>query len=517
MFRAYDAQAERPVAVKLYRLDLPPERVHQLVAAFEQLIAAELAHPAIARPIATGIVGAAAYLACDYVAAESLDLAVREYGPAPPPDALRVAAQLAGAIDFAAAVSVSHGAMHPRDVLLSSDETRLTGIGISRALQAVGVYAPLRRPYTAPERAAGRAWDRRADVFSLAALVHELMWGKRIAGPGKALGELTPVAGADPAALRDVFARALAEDPDERFATALEFADALKGAFADVSAPVRPVRPLEEDARLPLDQPAQQGPAFVREPVVAAAPVSAAAAELPGLDLRDAEKERYRDVESAPAIAEPAVMARLQEPADVPAPSRSRVPAIAAAVVGALAVGALVGYGIGTRTHSPDPASQPVSQTAAQTVVPVPAPSPARETTEVKVGPPRASTPAPAKEADAVPPSPRAVPPPRAPERRPAPSRTAPPRPADRQVERRAALASATAGRYLGSLSVDSRPDGARVFLDGRLIGTTPVEAPSVGAGEHAVRIERDGYRRWSSAIRVVASEKTRVTASLER
>jgi hypothetical protein len=515
VFRAYDAEAERPVAVKLYRLDLPPERVHELVAAFEQLIAAELVHPAIARPIATGIVGAAAYLACDYVAAESLDLAVREYGPAPPPDALRVAAQLAGAIDFAAAVSVSHGAMHPRDVLLSSDETRLTGIGISRALQAVGVSAPLRRPYTAPERAAGRAWDRRADVFSLAALVHELMWGKRIAGPGKALGELTPVAGADPAALRDVFARALAEDPDERFATALEFADALRGAFADVSAPVRPVGALEEDARLRLDQPARQAPAFVREPVVAAAPVSAAAAELPGLDLRDAEKERYRDVESA--IAEPAVMARQQEPADVSAPSRSRVPAIAAAVVGALAVGALVGYGIGTRTSSPEPASQPVSQTAAQTVVPVPAPSPARETTEVKVEPPRASTPAPAKEADAAPPSRRVVPPPRPPHRRPAPSRTAPPPPADRQVERRSALASATAGRYVGSLSVDSRPDGARVFLDGRLIGTTPVEAPSVGAGEHAVRIERDGYRRWSSAIRVVASEKTRVTASLER
>jgi serine/threonine protein kinase len=45
VFRAYDAERERLVAVKLFRLDLPPERVHQLVDAFERLIAAELNHP----------------------------------------------------------------------------------------------------------------------------------------------------------------------------------------------------------------------------------------------------------------------------------------------------------------------------------------------------------------------------------------------------------------------------------------------------------------------------------------
>src|SRR4051812_26949287 len=139
VFRAYDAGRERLVAVKLFKLDLPPERVHQLVAAFEQLIASQLAHPAMAVPLATGIADVSAYLAQDYVAAESLDLAVREYGAAPASDALRVAAQLAGALDFAAVVNVTHGALHPRDILLSSDETRMTGIGVSRALERVGV------------------------------------------------------------------------------------------------------------------------------------------------------------------------------------------------------------------------------------------------------------------------------------------------------------------------------------------------------------------------------------------
>ena len=118
----------------------------------------------------------------DFVAADSLDIVIREYGAAPPADALRVAAQLAGALDFAAAVDVAHGALHPRDVLLSADDTRLTGIGVARALERVGVAAPVRRPYTAPERIAGGDWDRRADVFSLAALIHELLWGRRVGG-----------------------------------------------------------------------------------------------------------------------------------------------------------------------------------------------------------------------------------------------------------------------------------------------------------------------------------------------
>jgi serine/threonine protein kinase len=184
VFRAYDATRERLVAVKLFALDLPPERTHQLVAELEHLVGAELTHPALAAPLATGISGVSAFLAQDYVAADSLDLAVREYGPAPVGSALRVATQLAGALDFAAAVQIMHGALHPRDVLLSSDDTRLTGLGITRALHRIGVVAPVRRPYTAPERIAGGEWDRRADVFSLAALMHELMWGRRVSGLG---------------------------------------------------------------------------------------------------------------------------------------------------------------------------------------------------------------------------------------------------------------------------------------------------------------------------------------------
>ena len=65
-------------------------------------------------------------------------------------------------------------------------------------------------------------------------------------------------------------------------------------------------------------------------------------------------------------------------------------------------------------------------------------------------------------------------------------------------------------------LTIESRPEGARVFLDGKLIGTTPLAIPGVGAGEHAIRLERDGYQHWSSSVRIVTGEQNRVTASLE-
>src|SRR5437868_14719001 len=66
VFRAYDASRERLVAVKLFKLDLPPEKVHKLVAELERIVDAKLDHPALAAPLGVGMVGVSAYLAQDY-------------------------------------------------------------------------------------------------------------------------------------------------------------------------------------------------------------------------------------------------------------------------------------------------------------------------------------------------------------------------------------------------------------------------------------------------------------------
>jgi hypothetical protein len=68
-----------------------------------------------------------------------------------------------------------------------------------------------------------------------------------------------------------------------------------------------------------------------------------------------------------------------------------------------------------------------------------------------------------------------------------------------------------------GGLNVQSRPAGARVFVNDRLAGATPIAIPGLPAGSTTVRIELDGYEPWTTTVRVGAGEQTRVAASLER
>ena len=650
VFRAYDSTRERLVAVKLVKLDLPPERTHQLVAEFERLIAADLTHPALAAPLATGISGVSAFLAQDYVAADSLDLAVREYGPAPAGNVLRVATQLAGALDYAAAVHVTHGALHPRDLLLSSDDTRLTGIGVAQALESIGVAAPVRRPYTAPERIAGSEWDRRADVFSLAALMHELMWGKRVSGVGmRAAERLGDIPGTDPRGLRDVFGRALAENPADRYETALAFAEALKNACPDVAVEPEPAVPVKKRTlrkktppRLPLDETSEN--AAVHDSIDVSLPPEAAvvpaaaivddpqpppedsAEDLPlavshdvplaavSHDDRDVSRVADVDVESPrfsdPGITHPSVVDEPIEPAFSQSSSagpagfitghgseplsalersRSAVWPLALALGVGIAIGFAAGFYSGSRQESapaaavataaskpdgegqktasdslkPDASNQTPAAEGKRSDAPVeksepPAPKP--DTVNAKAGSasakagagdPKSQSPAlegrllvrtrPAGAHVSVDgkdygPTPATV---RnltrgthhvkithegyvMEERRVvvSASRSSQSMTLELAPVRAAASARPQPGaseRFVGSLAVDSRPTGAKVFMDGNLVGTTPVALPAVPVGLHAIRLEHEGYQHWSSSVRVVASEQNRVTASLER
>jgi hypothetical protein len=606
VFRAYEPDRDRLVAVKLFRLELPPERIRQLVVEFERLIAARLTHAGIAAPLAAGMDGNVAYLVQEFTAADSLDIVIRDYGPAPPADALRLAVQLAGALDFAAAGGVEHGALHPRDVLISSDEMRMTGLGIARALERVGVTPPVRRPYSAPERMGGTAWDQRADIFSLAVLLHEMLWGCRIAGTGQQAADgLIEIAGGDHAALGAAFARALADDPADRFPTALEFASALKSGFTGLEQPTVDARPPTVDSR-------QSTLNFA----------------VPEPEFRAAEAARYQDVESGPAHApvsferpvEPertfwappeAVDVPLESPVALPAPgllrgyaaepvsalerSRSAMWPLALALIVGIALGFGAGYGVGSRDRVIATIAGPSA------AAPAPAVAAGREFTESAVNEPPKPTPAAAVRLPAQ--SAVEGPFPSASEGKPHTTGTGKPdatrgaksaatgegkavdagrllvksTPAGAQVfvdgrdhgrtpttirdlsrgshrvrlvhegyateERRVVVnpahatlpvvvamtrtragapraagpAARPAGSFVGTLSVESRPAGAKVFLDGKLAGTTPLMLPQVGAGEHAVRLEHDGYHRWSSSVRVVSGERNRVTASLEK
>jgi hypothetical protein len=70
---------------------------------------------------------------------------------------------------------------------------------------------------------------------------------------------------------------------------------------------------------------------------------------------------------------------------------------------------------------------------------------------------------------------------------------------------------------YTGSIYVDSRPRGARVSIDGKAVGVTPLRVSDVRIGTHVVRLELPDHRLWSSTTRVISGQEQRVTGSLER
>jgi serine/threonine protein kinase len=231
VFRTYEPARDRLVAVKVFRLDVTPEQARTLADELSLAADAGLFHPSIVEPIAAGVEGTVAYRAEEYVAAESLDVAIRHYAPATLDKALPFLTQLAGAIDFARTSGVGHGGLHLRDVFVTPDEARASGFGIVEALERTGLRAPVRRPYSAPERIAGAAWSTPADVFSLAAIAYELLTGRRPSGTGEQIAPLTGTElGPHADVIRSVLARAMDDDPARRYQTALGFASALEVA-----------------------------------------------------------------------------------------------------------------------------------------------------------------------------------------------------------------------------------------------------------------------------------------------
>ena len=278
VFRTYEPTRDRLVAVKVFRLDVTPEQAQSLADELARAADAGLFHPSIVEPVAAGVEGTSAYRAEEYVAAESLDVAMRHYAPAALDQALPFLTQLAGAIDFARTAGVGHGALHLRDVFVTPDEARASGFGIVEALERVGVRAPVRRPYTAPERIAGGEWSTPADVFSLAAIAYELLTGRRPSGTGEQIGDLNGEnLGSHPSAIRAVLARAMHDEAARRYATALGFASALESAArtgtvdgAVVTVPQVAIEP-SPPAPPPTPAPAVVKPAA--PPIVVAAPI----------------------------------------------------------------------------------------------------------------------------------------------------------------------------------------------------------------------------------------------------
>jgi eukaryotic-like serine/threonine-protein kinase len=186
VFLARDLKHDRPVALKVLHpelaVSLGTERFLR-----EIKLAARLQHPHILTVLDSGETNGRLWFTMPLVEGESLRDRLRRERQLPVEDALRIAREAAQALQYAHAHGVIHRDIKPENLLLTDDgNTLVADFGIARSLASGGdekltetglvVGTPA---YMSPEQAAGdKGLDARTDVYSLAAVVYEMLTGE---------------------------------------------------------------------------------------------------------------------------------------------------------------------------------------------------------------------------------------------------------------------------------------------------------------------------------------------------
>ena len=245
MHLAHDLRHGRRVAIKVLR-----EEVAAAVGAERFLaeirVTASLQHPHILPLFDSGSADGLLWYAMPFVEGETLRSRLAREGPLPVAEAVRLAREVADALDHAHARGIVHRDVKPENVLLQDGHALVADFGIALALEQAGGERITRTglalgtpQYMAPEQAAGeRVLDARVDVYALGAVLHEMLAGEppfaaptRQAVVRRMMHELPPALATrrpDVAPFVDAAVRrALAKRPDDRFPSAAAFAAAL--------------------------------------------------------------------------------------------------------------------------------------------------------------------------------------------------------------------------------------------------------------------------------------------------
>jgi serine/threonine-protein kinase len=263
---ARDVKHERPVAVKVLRRELG-ESVGADRFAREILITARFNHPNIVPVLDSGVLELGAvrlpWYAMPYVEGPSLRDHLARNGPLPLDEALRYAAEVADALDFAHARGVVHRDVKPGNILLQAGHALVADFGIARAMDAASragtamtTEGLLGTPvYMSPEQCRGEErLDGRSDLYALGCVLHEMLAGAppfdgttpqavsvaHCSEPPPPLAERRPGIPPAVAALVD---RALEKRPADRWATARELRDEIERVRARTSGRTEVVAP----------------------------------------------------------------------------------------------------------------------------------------------------------------------------------------------------------------------------------------------------------------------------------
>ena len=266
VFRAFDPTLERIVAVKLLQLDIQDVNPAELSERFrnEARAVARLNHPSIVAIFDYDDQDpAGAYIAMEYVNGCALDEYVKQRSEMHLEDAISAMHQVLAGLDYAHRRDVVHRDIKPSNILVTRDGlVKITDFGIAkigpRSHNQTGLLVGTPQ-YMAPEQYTGGHIDHRCDVHAAGVVLYELMTGAApFSGSAAEIMHqvcyqrprpLSTVNSEVPAGFDAVVAKALEKSPDDRYASAAAFDEALRSVWRSISQ--KPASPtLSQEARL---------------------------------------------------------------------------------------------------------------------------------------------------------------------------------------------------------------------------------------------------------------------------
>lgn len=252
VFRARDERLGRQVALKILAPALAADEAFRQRFIRESRAAAAVDDPHIISVFEAGEVSGVLFIAMRYVPGGDVRTLLHREGPMHPTRAAAIISPVASALDAAHAAGLVHRDVKPANMLVDvrpdrPDHVYLSDFGLSKgSLSSAGLTGTGQflgtLDYSAPEQIDGRVVDGRADQYALACAAFELLTGvppfqrdQATATIWAHMSEQPPPLTsrrADlPPATDQVFARALAKAPANRYASCREFADALRQAL----------------------------------------------------------------------------------------------------------------------------------------------------------------------------------------------------------------------------------------------------------------------------------------------